>query len=156
MRKKGFIIFVVVVVSAAGYFFIGQETLTSVPVSSTSTSVKILEKLQITLSACLPENIKLDDVVSADISGYENGEPVGLKKVTVEQKLAELNVTCENGKLLDSFDKEIYFYHLTGCWGNPPYNYQEILDKQRDEINNLKKQYTIIEMTCNPSGKLIY
>ena len=104
------------------------------------------------LSRCLPSGIKLDDVVSADISGYAKGQPVGLHKVTVEQKLTELNATCSNGELVDVSGKKISFYHLTGCWGNPPYNYQDILQNQRDEINKLKEQYTVIEMTCNPSG----
>lgn len=111
-----------------------------------------VEKMKVALSQCLPSGIKLDDVVSADISGYSNGQPVGLHKVTVEQKLTELNASCNNGKLVDSVGKEITFYHLTGCWGNPPYNYQEILQKQQDEINKLKEQYTVVEMTCNPSG----
>ena len=34
--------------------------------------------------------------------------------------------------------------HLAGA--------QEILRKQREEIDKLKQQYTVIEMTCNPSG----
>ena len=28
----------------------------------------------------------------------------------------------------------------------------ELLEKQREEINKLKQEYTVIEMTCNPSG----
>ena len=108
---------------------------------------------QPSLAACLPADIKLGDVVEATSSGYANGRPVGLHKVTVEQKLNELEATCNSdNKLVDGNGKQIRFYHLTGCWGNPPFNYQDILRKQREEINKLKEQYTVIEITCNPSG----
>ena len=108
---------------------------------------------QPSLATCLPADIKLGDVVEATSNGYANGQPVGLHKVTVEQKLNELKATCNSdNKLVDGNGKQIVFYHLTGCWGNPPQGYQDILRKQRDEINKLKEQYTVIEMTCNPSG----
>jgi hypothetical protein len=108
---------------------------------------------QSSLAKCLPPEIKLSDVVDAAKAGYANGQPVGLHNVTVEQKLNELKATCNSdNKLVDGNGKQIVFYRLTGCWGNPPENYQEILQKQRDEINKLKQQYTVIEITCNPSG----
>ena len=108
---------------------------------------------QSSLAKCLPADIKLSDVVDATSTGYANGVPVGLHKVTVEQTLNELKATCNSdNKLVDGNGKQIIFYHLTGCWGNPPYNYQDILQKQRDEIDKLKQQYIVIEMTCNPSG----
>ena len=100
--------------------------------------------------ACLPKEIKPTDVVSTKIVQTKNGSVV--EKVTVEQKLIELNAYCENGKLVDGAGNEIYFYKLTGCWGNPPRNYQEILERQRAELEKLRKQYAVIEMTCNPSG----
>ena len=104
------------------------------------------------LSQCLPSNIKLSDIFDAGISGYENGKPVGLYQVTVEQKLTGMKAICHDNKLLDANGKEIYFYRLTGCWGNPPTDYLEIEQKQQEEINKLKERYTVIEMTCNPSG----
>ena len=108
---------------------------------------------QSSLAKCLPADIKLSDVVDATSTGYANGIPVGLHKVTVEQTLNELKATCNSdNKLVGGNGKQIIFYHLTGCWGNPPYNYQDILQKQRDEIDKLKQQYIVIEMTCNPSG----
>lgn len=111
------------------------------------------EVSQSALPRCLPPKITLGDVVEVTSTGYANGQPVGLHKVTVEQKLVELKATCNaDNKLVDGSGKQIIFYHLKGCWGNPPRNYQEILQKQRDEINRLKQQYTVIEMTCNPSG----
>jgi hypothetical protein len=105
------------------------------------------------LAKCLPAGIKLSDVVEATIAGYANDKPVESHKVTVEQKLNALKATCDSdNKLVDGNGKQIVFYHLTGCWGNPPPGYQEILQKQRAEIDKLKQQYTVIEMTCNPSG----
>ena len=108
---------------------------------------------QPSLAACLPPNIKLSDIVEATSAGIANGQPVGLHKVTVEQRLGELKATCSSdNKLIDGSGKQIVFYRLTGCWGNPPAGAQEILRKQREEIDKLKQQYTVIEMTCNPSG----
>ena len=97
---------------------------------------------------CLPEYVKPTDVVSTRLVQTDGGT----LKITVEQKLAELKASCKNGKLVDGTGAEIYFYKLTGCWGNPPRNYQEILERQEAELAILRKQYTVIEMTCNPSG----
>jgi len=100
--------------------------------------------------ACLPEYVKPTDVVSTRLVQTDSGTLV--EKVTVEQKLTELKADCKNGRLLDGAGTEIYFYKLTGCWGNAPHNYQEILERQQAELAILRKQYTVIEMTCNPSG----
>jgi hypothetical protein len=99
---------------------------------------------------CLPEAVKPTDVVSTTVVQTDGGTLV--EKITVEQKLTELKANCKNGKLVDGAGTEIYFYKLTGCWGNPPRNYQEILGRQEAELAILRKQYTVIEMTCNPSG----
>ena len=101
------------------------------------------------LAKCLPPDVKLNDVVEASIVGHANGQ----HKVTVEGKLNELKATCDrDNKLIDASGRQIVFYHLTGCWGNPPADYRELLEKQREEINKLKQHFTVIEMTCNPSG----
>ena len=101
--------------------------------------------------SCLPTGIKCDSVVSATLA-----KPGGkVRKVTVEQKLRELRARCRKGKLIDATGREIYFYQLKGCWGNPPEDYQEILTRQNEELKNLRKRYRVIEMTCNPSGQLI-
>ncbi len=98
--------------------------------------------------ACLPPNIKSDSVVSIGI-GRAN-------KVTVSQKLDQLQAHCDrSGKLIDSAGKEIYFFPTTGCWGNPPADYQEILHQQQENIDHLKQTYDVIEMTCNPEGLMI-
>ena len=99
---------------------------------------------------CLPENVKPTDVVSTKLA--QNDGATLVEKITVEQKLTELKANCKNGKLVDGAGTEIYFYKLTGCWGNPPRNYHEILERQQAELAKLRKQYTVIEMTCNPSG----
>jgi hypothetical protein len=114
-----------------------------------------LPRAQQRWQSCLPPDIKAVDVVSAEAAApRRRGKAV--KTVTVKQKLNELRARCRHGKLLDWRGKEIHFYHLTGCWGNPPAEYLEILQRQKDELKELKKKYTVIEMTCNPSGVPLY
>ncbi len=102
---------------------------------------------------CLPEGIKLTDVVSVQTVRTADGRAV-VKKLTVNDKLVELKAHCKKGKLVDASGREIYFYRLIGCWGNPPADYLEILERQQNEINELKKRYNVIEMSCNTSGPL--
>jgi hypothetical protein len=103
---------------------------------------------------CLPEGTELTDVVSATIA--KPGAELAPKKTTVEEKLIAIKARCKKGKLVDASGKEIYFFRMTGCWGNPPADYQEILQRQNDELEKLRKRYTVIEMTCNPEGVQIY
>jgi hypothetical protein len=108
-----------------------------------------LQSISLPLSRCLPKDIKLSDVVSATMVNSQT-----ITRVTVEQKLKQLKARCilRDRKLVDGQRKPIYFYRLIGCWGTPPPNYQEILQKQREEIERLSASYTVISMTCNPSG----
>ena len=99
----------------------------------------------------MPPDIKATDVVSAALAVSSNGSGT-VKTTTVRQKLNQLRAHCRHGKLVDSRGKEIHFYHLTGCWGNPPADYLKIMQRQEDELKELKKRYTVIEMTCNSSG----
>jgi hypothetical protein len=102
--------------------------------------------------ACLPEGIKPADIVSA-----QRVRSTGVvKRTTVEDKLTELKAHCKKRKLVDAAGKEIYFFRMTGCWGNPPANYQEILKRQNDELEKLRKRYTVIELTCNQEGVSIH
>ena len=103
-------------------------------------------------SKCLP-----DDVTSADVVSIEQVKPgrSNIKPITVATKLKQLRARCRRGKLVDAKGTEIRFYHLQGCWGNPPENSEEILAEQAKELENLRKRYRVIEMTCNPSGELI-
>lgn len=102
---------------------------------------------------CLPAGIKRADVVSR--LSFKPGVGKAARVVTVGQKLDELKAHCKRGKLVDASGREIYFFQLAGCWGNPPENYQEVLDEQARKLAQLKKRYTVIEMTCNPSGEMI-
>ncbi len=108
-------------------------------------------KNQESLQDCLPPDIKLSDIVSTEDAkpGKETG---AIKQISVRDKLTEMKARCDPGKLVDRTGREIRFYRLAGCWGNPPADYLEILDQQSKELERLKKQYTVIEMTCNPSG----
>lgn len=88
---------------------------------------------------CLPPHLTPDDLVA--------------EHLTVSQKLSELKAYCTaKDVLVDGTGKPITFYRVTGCWGNPPFNYQAILGRQQKEIDTLKHSYDVIEMSCNPSG----
>ena len=100
---------------------------------------------------CLPKGINPTDVVSSRVNKPAVTQAPA-EQVTVREKLIELKARCKKGKLVDSREKRIIFYRLTGCWGNPPADYQEILERQRSAIEKLKRRYTVVEMTCNPSG----
>jgi len=87
---------------------------------------------------CLPENIRLGQVVS-----------YGNRNVTVEETLDAMNATCESGKLVDQSKKEIRFFRIS-CFGNPPYNYDEIRQREREEIARLQESYSVIVIECDP------
>ena len=103
---------------------------------------------------CLPEDIKLDTVVS--VIRKTPGLRGEVERETVMQRLDKLDARCKSGKLVDGKNREIRFYQLQGCWGNPPPGYQEIMNRQREELEELKKKYNVIEITCNPSGEMPY
>lgn len=105
--------------------------------------------------SCLPPDIKSTDVVSVTVTDGPNGAR-NLKKVTVADELKAIGAHCVNGKLVDESGKEIRFFRLAGCWGNPPEDYQEILDRQERKLTQLRKAFHVIEMTCNPTGDLIH
>jgi hypothetical protein len=98
---------------------------------------------------CLPADIKEDTVI-----GWDN--PVNSERpstpITVRQTLAKLKAKCVCDKLVNRRGKEIRFFQLQGCWGQPPPNYQAIMENQRVELDGLKKKYLVIEVTCNQSG----
>jgi len=100
--------------------------------------------------SCLPANMK-SIIVSAEKRSDSSGHST-IKEVTVEERLIEMGVRCKRGKLLNKEKREIRFYKLTGCWGYPVKGAQEILQKQDEEIRELKKKYSVIEITCWPSG----
>jgi hypothetical protein len=100
--------------------------------------------------SCLPDGIQSADVVSTGTAKPGVGGKV--VTVTVAQKLRELRARCRRGKLVDAKGTEIRFYQLIGCWGNPPDDYQEQLERQAKELAKLRKRYRVIEMTCNSTG----
>ena len=101
---------------------------------------------------CLPAGIQSTDVVSAQVAGPRMKSEI--VTVTVAQKLKELKARCRKGRLVDPRGREIRFYRLIGCWGNPPDDYQEQIERQAKELAKLRRRYHVIEMTCNPSGDL--
>lgn len=143
--KSVIIIALVTTLTISGSYLLAQTTNGQPPREGTTNN----ESSQSSLAKCLPTDVKPNDIVEASIIGSANGQ----HKLTVEQKLNELKATCtRDNKLIDGSGRQIVFYHLIGCWGNPPDDYRELLEKQREEISKLKEKYTVIEMTCNPSG----
>ena len=102
--------------------------------------------------ACLPAGIAATDFVSAQLLRSSNV----VKKTTVAQKLTELKARCKKGKLVDASGREICFFRMAGCRGNPPSDYQEVLAQQDKQLEKLRKRYTVIEMTCNPDGVQVH
>ena len=68
--------------------------------------------------------------------------------VHLGEALRLLELRCQESKLVDKAGRETYFFHLIGCWGNPPVDYEERLALQAQEIQRLKKQYTVLEIPC--------
>jgi hypothetical protein len=90
---------------------------------------------------CLPKDVRADEAVSYGIKGRS--------VLTVEKKLAEMKARCRRGKLVDARGREIRFFR-SSCWGNPPADYQEIQQRENEELAKLKKAYTVIVFGCNP------
>jgi hypothetical protein len=90
---------------------------------------------------CLPPDVRPDGVVSYGRTAKEN--------VTVAKKLRELKARCHHGKLVDRNKREIRFFRVS-CWGHPPPDYLEIKEKERAELEKLKKTYTVVVMSCDP------
>lgn len=98
---------------------------------------------------CLPADVDAAEVISVEAGGAG-------KKITVTTKLNQIRARCRGNRLVDAKGKQIHFYRLTGCWGNPPLDYEEILDNQQKELAQLRRRYRVIEITCNPSGIMLH
>lgn len=94
------------------------------------------------LSDCLPKDVKSTDIVSFSLDSK-------VKNTTVKDELTRLKAKCANGKLVDANGKEIRFFRPS-CWGNPPADAQEISERERKELEELKEKYTVIVFRCNP------
>lgn len=97
---------------------------------------------------CLPTGITLETVVSFKVSSSKQSSQKNVP-ITVLEMLRSLKAKCSCKKLIDAKGREIRFFQLKGCWGTPPPDYLEIMENQRNEINLLKKKYTVIEITCS-------
>jgi len=100
---------------------------------------------------CLPADVKPDVVVSADRVPTGTGQGK-FEKITVSQTLNKMHARCSGTRFVIQAIEAIRFYRRKGCWGNPPEDHAEILQRQREELDSLKKKYTVVEITCNPSG----
>ena len=103
---------------------------------------------------CLPKDVTVDTLVSSQ--DLESTKGKTQYPVTVRDALRGLEARCLKGTLLDKTGREIYFFHLIGCWGNPPEDYQERLTLQAQEIQRLKKTYTVLEIPCALDPRQIY
>ena len=112
------------------------QSMTSAPATEKDTATSFSKTL-----SCLPKDVRADEAVSFTPKGKEN--------LTVERKLIEMKARCRRGKLVDSRSREIRFFRPS-CWGNPPVDYQEIQQRERDELAKLKKRFTVITFSCNP------
>ena len=99
----------------------------------------------------LPPNVKAADMFGVGSVTSKSGI-IYTEKVTVKDKLDTMHARCTKGKLVDGRGRQVRFYFVQGCWGNPPANYLEIQDREKKEIARLKEKYTVIEMTCNRNG----
>ena len=86
--------------------------------------------------ACIPDGFSTSDKT------VSKGSP------TVGQALSKLKARCTRGILKDNKNKTIRLVRREGCWGNPPADHQEILQAQSKAIAELRKKYTVIEVTC--------
>ena len=102
-------------------------------------------------TSCLPAGVtlKTEVVDSLTRNDSENsGKQLKRKAKTVKSILSELNARCRKGVLTNRKGKEIRFVQLIGCWGNPPEDYEAQMDRQRKEIEALRKKYIVIEIPC--------
>src|ERR1044072_6681757 len=93
---------------------------------------------------CLGDEFKSTDIVSYREKRKGSGE-----FITIEDKLIEMKAQCKKGKLIDSKGREIKFFKFA-CFGNPPADYEEIRQKENEELEKLQKDYTVIILECDP------
>jgi hypothetical protein len=97
---------------------------------------------------CLPSGINASTIASAIM--MPNGK---VKQTTIQQTLQTLGASCKGKRLVDRQGREIRFFQQVGCTGAPPP--PELIKQweiERAKLVQLKKRYTVIELTCNTSG----
>src|SRR5262245_46491837 len=109
-------------------------------------------------SACLPDGVTPKSEVVDNLSHirFDNTSQIAKqesnrKPKTVQSILMGLKAQCKNGTLTDRNGKEIRIVQLIGCWGNPPEDYQEQIDRQHKEIEQLGEKYIVIQIPCEPT-----
>ena len=95
---------------------------------------------------CLPGNVKAYDIVSA-----ERTRDGRLVTVTVDEKIRQMRGRCFKGRLVDPKGRRIRFYRLQ-CFGAPTAYALKTMQHQRDDLEGLRKRFTVVEMTCSPDG----
>lgn len=98
----------------------------------------------------LPDGAKLTDEVRVNELN-EKGEVIGIKTITVEEKLKQLGAKYVNEKLVDKNGKEIRFFkpQIRGI----SEGFEKDQQHQKNEakrLADLKEKYTVIEIYINP------
>ena len=96
--------------------------------------------------ACLPAGMQPAAIVSADRVGDR------LVTVTVAQRLQQLRAFCLRDSLVDSAGRPIRFYRLH-CFGAPTQYAMETMRRERAELDSLRRRFTVVAMTCSPTGE---
>jgi hypothetical protein len=81
----------------------------------------------------------------ADSPELISGRGVLRRAITVREKLIQLGARCHGGVIYDRRGREVRFYLMLE-WGNPPGNYQEILEQERRELAELERHFTVIRV----------
>jgi hypothetical protein len=95
---------------------------------------------------CISPEINLDEAVLVETT--KSAGSMIAKTETVRDRLVKLQARCVQGKLTGARRKQIYIHRLIGCWGNPPEDYLEQLNRQAADIEQLKKKYILIQIPC--------
>jgi hypothetical protein len=100
------------------------------------------------ITSCLPEGAKLTSKI---LEGSDKSPSAKRKPKTLGARLTELKARCRNNKLVTRNGKEIRIVELIGCWGNPPADYEEQLQRQERDLKQLREKYVVIEIPCSPT-----
>jgi hypothetical protein len=103
---------------------------------------------------CMPPDVSLSDVLANEM--VHMSDTMSERGITVREKLDAIRARCSGGRLVDQNGSRIYFYRMTGCWGNAPADYLDTLSTQDREIAVLRAQYTVLLLSCNQSGYPLY
>ena len=102
----------------------------------------------------LPENITPETEVRNEVKN-EKGETISSDVTTVEKLLRRLNARYRDDKLVDARDREIKFFAPL-CRGNSAgiEEDRKARTAKEAELAELKKNYTVIVLYCDPTKVL--